>query len=162
MTSWITTLNVNNDVHQISRCLAIDGCINGHCKDNGQTRDPSPILQWLARSLADYLGVLSIHEKWFVKFPCWSFLIWGAAGWVRTSWAFGIVTLLGDSRVCGADAAHRWRCNRVVEISGCGEGRNHRKPRVVLFTNPSARAGYDTRSIFKRSLTGFNSEFSFS
>ena len=34
--------------------------------------------------------------------------------------------------------------------------------RVILFTNPSARAGYDTRSIFKRSLTGFNSEFSFS
>ena len=25
----------------------------------------------------------------------------------------------------------------------------------VLFTNPSARAGYSTRSIFKRSLTGF-------
>ena len=33
---------------------------------------------------------------------------------------------------------------------------------IILFTNPSARAGYDTRSIFKRSLTGFNSEFSFS
>ena len=32
----------------------------------------------------------------------------------------------------------------------------------ILFTNPSARAGYDTRSTFKRSLTGFNSEFSFS
>ena len=32
----------------------------------------------------------------------------------------------------------------------------------VLFTIPSARAGYDTRSIFKRSLTGLNSEFSFS
>ena len=28
--------------------------------------------------------------------------------------------------------------------------------------NPSARAVYDTRSIFKRSLTGLNSEFSFS
>ena len=28
--------------------------------------------------------------------------------------------------------------------------------------NPSARAGYDTRAIFKRSLTGLNSEFSFS
>ena len=27
---------------------------------------------------------------------------------------------------------------------------------MILFTNPSARAGYDTRSIFKRSLTGFN------
>ena len=24
----------------------------------------------------------------------------------------------------------------------------------TIFTNPSARAGYDTRSIFKRSLTG--------
>ena len=33
---------------------------------------------------------------------------------------------------------------------------------VYIFTNPSARAGYDTRSIFKRSLTGLNSEFSFS
>ncbi len=29
---------------------------------------------------------------------------------------------------------------------------------TIIFTNPSARAGYDTRSIFKRSLT----EFSFS
>ena len=33
---------------------------------------------------------------------------------------------------------------------------------VIIFTNPSARAGYDTRSFFKRSLTGLNSEFSFS
>ena len=33
---------------------------------------------------------------------------------------------------------------------------------MILFTNPSARAGYNTRSIFKRSLTGLNSEFSFS
>ena len=33
---------------------------------------------------------------------------------------------------------------------------------LIIFTNPSARVGYDTRSIFKRSLTGFNSEFSFS
>ena len=33
---------------------------------------------------------------------------------------------------------------------------------ISLFTNPSARAGYDTRSIFKWSLTGLNSEFSFS
>ena len=32
----------------------------------------------------------------------------------------------------------------------------------IIFTNPSASAGYDTRSIFKRSLTGLNSEFSFS
>ena len=33
---------------------------------------------------------------------------------------------------------------------------------LTIFTNPSARAGYDTRSIFKRSLTGLNSDFSFS
>ena len=37
-----------------------------------------------------------------------------------------------------------------------------KKMSMILFTNPSARAGYDTRSIFKRSLTGLNSEFSFS
>ena len=30
----------------------------------------------------------------------------------------------------------------------------------IIFTNPSARAWYDTRSIFKWSLTGLNSEFS--
>ena len=38
------------------------------------------------------------------------------------------------------------------------------KPFVVfiIFTTHSTRVGYDTRSIFKRSLTGFNSEFSFS
>ena len=32
---------------------------------------------------------------------------------------------------------------------------------LSIFTNLSARAGYDTRSIFKRSFTGLNSEFSF-
>ena len=31
-----------------------------------------------------------------------------------------------------------------------------------MLINPSARTGYDTRSIFKRSLTGLNSEYSFS
>ena len=30
-----------------------------------------------------------------------------------------------------------------------------------LFTNPTARAGYDRDLISKRSLTGLNSEFSF-
>ena len=43
-------------------------------------------------------------------------------------------------------------CNILVCASLC----------YALFTNPSARAGYDTRSIFKWSLTGLNSEFSFS
>ena len=34
--------------------------------------------------------------------------------------------------------------------------------RYTLFTNPSTREGYDKRSIFKLSLAGLNSEFSFS
>ena len=33
---------------------------------------------------------------------------------------------------------------------------------AYIFTNPFARVGYDTRSIFKRSLTGLNLEFFFS
>ena len=33
---------------------------------------------------------------------------------------------------------------------------------LLYLPDPSARAGYDTRSIFKRSLIGLNSEFSFS
>ena len=33
---------------------------------------------------------------------------------------------------------------------------------IYLSTNPSAQTGYDTRSIFKRGLTGLNSEFFFS
>ena len=33
---------------------------------------------------------------------------------------------------------------------------------IYIFTTHPALAGYDTRSIFKRSLTGLNSEFSFS
>ena len=36
------------------------------------------------------------------------------------------------------------------------------KKNYIIFTNSSALAGYDTRSIFKRSLTGLDSEFSFS
>ena len=34
--------------------------------------------------------------------------------------------------------------------------------RLPYFSNSTARTGYDTRLIFKRSLTGLNSEFSFS
>ena len=32
---------------------------------------------------------------------------------------------------------------------------------IYIYTNPFARAEYDTRPIFKQSLTGSNSEFSF-
>ena len=33
---------------------------------------------------------------------------------------------------------------------------------LILLTNPSAQEVYDTRSIFKQSLTGLNPELSFS
>ena len=46
-----------------------------------------------------------------------------------------------------------WECFSAPDVS---------KISVILFTKPSVRAGYDIRSIFKRSLTGLNSEFSFS
>ena len=42
------------------------------------------------------------------------------------------------------------------------EKKRSARKKKILFTNPSARAGYGTRSIFKRSLIGLNSEFSFS
>ena len=44
-----------------------------------------------------------------------------------------------------------------------GQGPDFSSPIILSYLpNPSARAGYDTRSIFKRRLTGLNSEFSFS
>ena len=42
--------------------------------------------------------------------------------------------------------------SKMAKLSAKNEGNKMAK---VLFTNPSARAGYDTRSIFKQSLTGF-------
>ena len=37
--------------------------------------------------------------------------------------------------------------------------KNENNSDISLFTNPSTRAGYDTRSIFKGSLTSLNSVF---
>ena len=39
---------------------------------------------------------------------------------------------------------------------------NYFTQKMDIFTNPSTQAGYDTRSIFKWSVTGLNLEFSFS
>ena len=55
--------------------------------------------------------------------------------------------------------------NRRKEIKQSASGLNKGLSSIfclILFTNPSARAGYDTRSIFKWSLTGLHSEFPFS
>ena len=51
----------------------------------------------------------------------------------------------------------RWDVNFLADNYWC-----LKQDAVTIFTNPSTRVGYDTRSVFKRSLTGLNSEFSFS
>ena len=53
----------------------------------------------------------------------------------------------------------RWTIGRSGER---GSGISGISMMMILFTNPSAQAGYDTKSVFKRSLTGLNSEFFFS
>ena len=74
-----------------------------------------------------------------------------------TSVTFGLMWIIQKSK--GNDK--KWLS--VRQWSGFNPRSRHNKDlKMVLFTNPSARAGYDTRSIFKRSLTGLNSEFSFS
>ena len=70
----------------------------------------------------------------------------------------------------------------LESVSACGHGNASREAVKVLYgtlkmtqrgmvksrrsylylPTPSTRAGYDTRSILMRSLTGLNSEFSFS
>ena len=44
-------------------------------------------------------------------------------------------------------------------IAGILQGETFAPYMFIIFTNPFAWAGYDTRSIFKWSLTGLNSEF---
>ena len=56
-----------------------------------------------------------------------------------------------------------WTTNSLLTIpTELKENDTAWKKPLSYLPNPSARAGYDTRSIFKRSLTGLNSEFSFS
>ena len=57
-----------------------------------------------------------------------------------------------------------WKTWRVLSTPSLQLLLSPLRPGVVVpyLPNPSARAGYDTRSIFKRSLTGLNSEFSVS
>ena len=54
------------------------------------------------------------------------------------------------------------RLRSAVLVVGCYHSWTRALVVYIIFTNPSARAGYDTGSIFKQSLTGLNSEFSLS
>ena len=54
------------------------------------------------------------------------------------------------------------RCNGLVHSHQFPCPLVHLSEFITPFTNTCARTGYDTRSIFERSLTGLNYEFSFS
>ena len=68
------------------------------------------------------------------------YLTWNSASYCQIL-RKNLPYLLNDPRVC--------MCVCVCKAS-------------IIFTNPSAQAGYDTTSIFEQSVTGLNSEFSFS
>ena len=74
---------------------------------------------------------------------------------------FKPVTLLLLGHVKGSIGEHHSSSSLLLQQCPACLGRLTWIVFVILFTNPSARAGYDTRSIFffKRSLTGLNSEF---
>ena len=57
------------------------------------------------------------------------------------------------------------QCPHRTNVSFCWSANSENLLDIFSYgpiSPPPARAGYDTRSIFKRSLTGLNSEFSFS
>ena len=103
--------------YQLFWCPAIDDSIDEHHKETDCTWAPSPISQWLARSLTDRLDIFSTHDEGLVKLSWWSFLIWDAVRRVQTSGTFGKVAFLGDVLICSIDAAHWKRCDRVDELS---------------------------------------------
>ena len=60
--------------------------------------------------------------------------------------------LMGNIPVVESGSVENFKFSQILNVSNIFI-------LFTLFTNPSARAGYDTRSIFKRSLTGLNSVF---
>ena len=55
----------------------------------------------------------------------------------------------------------KWVIKSLLDDQSSGRKYEESKPALPYLPNPSVRARYDTRWIFKRSLTGLNSEFSF-
>ena len=84
---------------------------------------------------------------------------------------------LVDKRICPVSeidqntsfSTRRWGCNGYRRKNGYDWTSSNPKTTIfalhkvlIIFTNLSTQEGCDTRSIFKRSLTCLNSEFSFS
>ena len=96
----------------------------------------TPTVQVIFRYLrpdAPVFNIITVGMVTFRQSPCWYY-----------PWADIILSISSDTQ-------HLWTWWHFGEHTG-----------LIIFTNPSARAGYDTRSIFKWTLTGLNSEFSFS
>ena len=86
--------------------------------------------------------------------PCFD----SPAAWTSLSLVMPVLLIVRSCCPCCDHDCLSFACSRrhfYPVISRCSKT-------ISYLPNPSARAGYDTRSVFKRSLTGLNSEFSFS
>ena len=82
--------------------------------------------------------------------------------------AEGLVNMMTNCKILDPNIKKRKLIKNELDLNYLQQNMSKRKIAIYLsiylsiFTNPSTWAGYDTRSIFKQSLTGLNSEFSFS
>ena len=88
-------------------------------------------------------GAMNDREKWREGYPCYQ---------------HDMMMMMMNANEWMLHTFQNWNFPNKFSLVSYPKGSENSS----IFTNPSARAGYDTRSIFKRSLTGFNSEFSFS
>ena len=133
----VSTLQIGSVAFPQGQCTSpqLDSCHRLFNQDGHQERVPHPIVQTLLPVTFTYS--LSSEAVVMRQLRRWKRL------WRRSLTRSHKRTSMGPCRSC-------WK------------GTTNVLQPEVLFTNPSARAGYDTRSIFKQSLTGLNSEFSFS
>ena len=107
--------------------------------------------------------IFKIRNTYTALEPCEKLNVWSQKV-VRP----GYTCFIALSLLLGFCGARKRRTPRKRSIFGIrGEWFSTRWWLLIIkqhsyLPNPSARAGYDTRSIFKRSLTGLNSDFSFS
>ena len=103
------------------------------------------IIKWLNSSISNNSIYMSSSSIWPID-RCY----FSRPKWTREQWQWR-GTHIPQSSKAGASPS-----DCLISYPG------HSLGGLIHIYQPSARAGYDTRSIFKRSLAGLNSEFSFS